>query len=209
MDRTEDHASAHDPNLLAAYAEGRLDDGERRLMTGHLAGCGECRAVLAMLARSSAAVTAPPRRSAVPVWMAVAATVVLAVLGVRRTEGPATPSTTVPASTVPSVVPATSAPVSPTTDARPPATPDPMLDPDLLVKRGVAQRRVAGKTFRRSAGQWLDAEFDPTGTLPSVAIAGREARDAAVQRLPALAPYAALGDRVVVVLDGTVYRFTP
>ena len=31
----------------------------------------------------------------------------------------------------------------------------------------------------------------------------------AIERLPALGPYAGLGDRVVVVVDGTVYRFAP
>jgi hypothetical protein len=84
-----------------------------------------------------------------------------------------------------------------------------MLDPGLLVKRGAAQRHADGKSFRLVAGEWVDMGFDSTAPLPTMLIKGPDARAALVQRLPALGPYAGLGDRVVVVFEGTVYRFAP
>jgi hypothetical protein len=38
---------------------------------------------------------------------------------------------------------------------------------------------------------------------------GPDQRSSLLSRLPALAPYAALGERVLVVYEGTVYRFRP
>jgi hypothetical protein len=74
------------------------------------------------------------------------------------------------------------------------------------VLRGT-QRRVAGKTFRFTFGEWIDADFDVSARLPEVTVSSAEERAALLARLPALAPYAALGDRVRVVHDGAVYRF--
>ena len=45
-----------------------------------------------------------------------------------------------------------------------------------------------------------------TAGLPEVDIGGPDERRRILSRLPALAPYFALGDRVVVVFEGTVYR---
>ena len=150
-----------------------------------------------------------------PVWLALAATVILATFAVRRLDGPiagggeerpasvvrggalASPTPLSPRSTVVEASPRARAPVG-----------DPMLDPDTLVKRG-AVRRAGGKTFRLVAGEWVDTGFDSTASLPTMLIQGPDERAAVVQRLPALRPYAALGDRVVVVFEGTVYRFTP
>lgn len=213
MDRTAAPvATPHDPGLLAAYVEGRLDDDERRVMTVHLASCRDCRQALAMLARAPGVrAQATSRRLAVarPIGLGIAATVILATLAVRRTDAPTpageagTPPASVgasPATTVPRPAPpATTVPAA-----------DPMLDPGLLVKRGAPPpRHVGGKRFRLVAGEWVDASFDSAASVPTTLIEGPAARAAALQRLPALAPYAALGERVVVVLDGTVYRFAP
>jgi hypothetical protein len=152
-------------------------------------------------------------RVASPAWLAVAATIVLAILVVRRTDGPvpldpppALPSSAASPAVQPIAPPAAAVESSP---RAPVSAPDPMLDPGLLVKRGTAQREVGGKTFRLRAGEWVDADFDSAAPLPTTLIKGPADRAAAVERLPALGPYAGLGDRVVVVVDGTVYRFTP
>lgn len=215
MDQTGDSTSAHDPGLLAAYVEGRLDDEERRALTAHLAACAHCREALAMLARAPGIATAaaPRRPIGAPVWLAVAATVVLATVVARRTdrtvEGPVSgPGSTVSGVTAPSLAPPAPSPAEPAPPAAFPAH-DPLQDPALLVKRGVAQRQVDGKTFRLRAGEWVDTAFRSTASLPTVLVTGPGERAAIVRRIPALAPYAALGDRVVVVLDGTVYRFAP
>jgi anti-sigma factor RsiW len=215
MDRTaEPVTSAHDPGLLAAYVEGRLDDDERRAMTEHLASCTECRQALAMMARAPGVrPQATGRRLATPspIWLGLAATVVLATLAVRRTDAPVPVGEVRPPS-IAAVSPAPTAPrpevltATPTTSSRPA---DPMLDPGLLVKRGASQRHVGARTFRLVAGEWVDVGFDPAVSLPTTLIKGPAERDATVKRLPALQPYAALGDRVIVVLDGVVYRFTP
>jgi hypothetical protein len=79
-------------------------------------------------------------------------------------------------------------------------------DERLLVLRG-AQRRVAGKRFRLVSGEWIDADFDSAHFLPEVNVSSADERAALLARLPALTPYAALGERVLVVHEGTVYRF--
>lgn len=215
MDRTEDLTSLHDPGLLAAYVEGRLDEGERRALTVHLGACADCRQALAMLARAPGVLPVTARRHLVasPVWLALAATVILATLAVRRLDGPIAggveerPGGSVPIS---SATPPASPPaiVGASPRAIVPAA-DPMLDPELLVKRGAPLRHAGGKSFRLVAGEWVDTGFDPIAPLPTLRIQGPGERAAVVQRLPALAPYAGVGDRVVVVFEGTVYRFTP
>jgi len=42
-----------------------------------------------------------------------------------------------------------------------------------------------------------------------VVIRGADERSALLARIPELTPFTELGDRVVVVWDGTVYRFEP
>lgn len=210
--------SPHDPGLLAAYVEGRLDDEERRALTVHLGACADCRQALAMLARGAAdlSLAAKGRPAVSPVWLALAATVILATFAVRRLDGPIAGGVEEgPASAGGSVAFSTATPPAPhpaIVEASPrgsvPAD-DPMLDPGLLVKRGAVQRHAGGKSFRLLAGEWVDTGFDSTASLPTMLIQGPDERAAVVQRLPALGPYAALGDRVVVVFEGTVYRFTP
>jgi hypothetical protein len=66
---------------------------------------------------------------------------------------------------------------------------------------------VAGKTFRLVFGEWVDADFDSAALLPELSVSTPEERSALLARIPALAPYAALGERVRVVHEGAVYRF--
>jgi putative zinc finger protein len=216
MDQAEEpFTSPHDPGLLAAYVEGRLDAGERRAMTVHLGACADCRQALAMLARAPGVLplAAKPRLVARPVWLALAATVLLATYAVRRLDGPiATGVEPGPspmggvASSVATPPPSHPATAEPSPGSSVPAN-GPMLDPGLLVKRGL--RQAGGRSFRLLAGEWVDTGFDSKASLPTVLIKGPAERAAAVQRQPALGPYAALGDRVVVVFEGTVYRFAP
>jgi hypothetical protein len=199
-------ADEHEPdlNLLAAHLEDRLDGPERDSLVEHLAGCAECRETLAMLARGAdllprpvSAASASPRRWRVPViaWLPLAATLVVAVATLTRLDW-WTPSDE---GRPPAVAPASPAPTRVTAGPAPSALPSAPersqtspagLSERVLVLRG-AQRRVAGKSFRLVFGEWI-AE-----------------RSELVARSPALAPYAELGERVLVVHDGTVYRLGP
>ncbi len=74
-------------------------------------------------------------------------------------------------------------------------------------KRSDAIRRVAGKTFYLRDGVWTDSEFDPDSRLPEVALSfGGEEYFAALKQNPKLGSYFSLGERVVVVFEGRVYR---
>ena len=216
MDQPEEPVtSPHDPSLLAAYVEGRLDAEERRAMTVHLGACSDCRQVVAMLARANAVVpfAAKPRRVVRPVWLALAATVLLATFAIRRLDGPIAPNVAQgPAPGVGGVAPPSTpaaTPASAEPGPRGSLTPsDPMQDPALLVKRG-GLRQAGGKSFRLVAGEWVDTAFDAAASLPTVLVAGPDEGADAVERMPALRPYAEIGPRVVVVFEGTVYRFGP
>jgi hypothetical protein len=178
------HDPQHDPGLLAALAEGRLEGEERARVVAHVADCLECRRTLAALGSAMADGTLPQAtRLAVPararwarpqVWLPIAASVLIASFawfqyaGVRESAN----------------------------------------GEDLLVKRS-AGRAVAGKTFRMTGGEWIDTSFDLSTALPTVIVRGGEERSVLLQRIPELAPYAELGDRVTVVWQDTVYRFEP
>jgi Ca-activated chloride channel family protein len=70
-----------------------------------------------------------------------------------------------------------------------------------------AMRSAGSKTFYLRGGVWTDAEFKETARLPETALEfGSEAYFALLKREPRLAEFFALGERVVVVLDGRVYR---
>ena len=205
--------SPHDINLLAAHLEDRLDEQEKKGLLEHLAVCPECRATLAMLAREADLLPRPvgvgpaSRVSRWPlpvrVWLPLAATLVVAVAALTRLGGWAPPDEGHMA------VPSPKANASPT----PPASSAPAGDRGarprearVPILRG-AERKVAGKTFRLVFGEWIDTEFDPAAALPSVDVKTSEESSALLARIPALAPYAALGERVLVVHQGTVYRF--
>ena len=212
MNRSGDSESTHDPGLLAAYVEDRLDGAERSEFTLHLAACAECRQALAMMARAPGLRPAavPARTISPPVWLAIAAAVILATVAVRRAGGPAPVDVAArpPAQDVSPIA----APSAPAVVEAPPAaipTGGPRLDPGLLVKRGGGPRTIGGRSFRLREGEWVDTAFDSAASLPVVRVVGSAERAAIVEKVPALAPYLALGERVVVVVDGTAYRFSP
>jgi Ca-activated chloride channel homolog len=68
-------------------------------------------------------------------------------------------------------------------------------------------KRVGGKTFYMREGAWVDSEFKPESKLPETAIEfGGEEYFALIKREPQLARFFALGERVLVVYQGRVYR---
>ncbi len=70
-----------------------------------------------------------------------------------------------------------------------------------------AVRSVGGKTFYLREGVWTDAEFKTDARLPETVLEfGSEAYFALLRREPRLAEFFSLGERVVVVLDGRIYR---
>ena len=70
-----------------------------------------------------------------------------------------------------------------------------------------ARRRVGSKTFYLRDGVWTDAEFREDALLPETTLTfGDEAYFDLIKREPQLARFFALGERVVVVFKGRVYR---
>ncbi|MBC7910600.1 MAG: VWA domain-containing protein [Pyrinomonadaceae bacterium] len=70
-----------------------------------------------------------------------------------------------------------------------------------------AVRSVGGKTFYQSDGVWTDADFKADARMPETVLTfGSEEYFALLKREPRLGEYFSLGERVVVVLDGRVYR---
>jgi Ca-activated chloride channel family protein len=68
-------------------------------------------------------------------------------------------------------------------------------------------RKVADKTFYLREGVWTDADFKPEAKLPETALAfGSDAYFDLLKRERKLADFFALGERVVVVYKGRVYR---
>lgn len=205
----------HDLNALAAHLEGRLEGEERQRTIDHLSTCLECRETAALLARSWDAVGVQPGDRAVrrPVsvmahrwWLGLAAAAVVGTAAAVRLLPTALPVVD-PVSTQPSA-PASSPAEVPRT--MPPSAPPSAtaLDESLLPTRGGA-KRIADKTFRLVRGEWIDVSFEPAAGLPVVDVTGPDERRRMLARLPGLAPYLALGDRVVVVFEGRLYRVQP
>ena len=68
-------------------------------------------------------------------------------------------------------------------------------------------KHVAGKTFYQLDGVWTDSEFKRDAGLPETAVSfGSEEYFALLKRLPKLGSYLSLGEQVVVVFEGRVYR---
>ena len=68
-------------------------------------------------------------------------------------------------------------------------------------------QRAAGKTFYLVNGFWTDSEFKAESRLPETVVKfGSDEYFALVKQYPGLGSYFALGDRVVVVFEGRVYR---
>lgn len=68
-------------------------------------------------------------------------------------------------------------------------------------------RNVGNKTFYLRDGVWTDAEFNAEARKPETTLTfGSDEYFALLQREPRLAKYFSLGERVVVVYGGRVYR---
>ncbi|HEV8371173.1 MAG TPA: VIT and VWA domain-containing protein [Pyrinomonadaceae bacterium] len=68
-------------------------------------------------------------------------------------------------------------------------------------------RRMASKTFYLRDGVWTDSELKPDANLPETTLTfGSEAYFQLLKQKPKLAEYFSLGERVVVVFEGRVYR---
>jgi hypothetical protein len=183
---------SHDLDALAAFAEGRLEGGDRQRVMAHVADCVECRRTLAQLGRALTDGTLQPgsdhpashgQWARARVWLPIAASVLVGVFAwFLLTTQPETPAGGDSAT--------------------------PVSEDELLRKRG-AGRVIAGKTFRIEGGEWVDKDYDPSRALPVVPVRGSAERSALIARVPGLAPFTELGDRVLVVWDGTVYRFEP
>ena len=78
----------------------------------------------------------------------------------------------------------------------------------IVVTGGAATvQRVGTRTFHLRGGVWTDTEITNRARLPETVVTfGSEEYYALIQRLPALAPYFALGERVAVIHDGRIYR---
>ena len=73
--------------------------------------------------------------------------------------------------------------------------------------RSDAVQRVGGKTFYLVDGVWTDSEFKVDAGLPETALSfGSDEYFAVLKQYPKLAGYFSLGERVVVVFEGRVYR---
>lgn len=81
---------------------------------------------------------------------------------------------------------------------------------EQIIIRNTAQNQFVGnKNFVNQGGVWIDAEFVETARLPEVSI--RFASDdyfKLIERERDMAQYLALGDQVVIVWKGKVYRIT-
>src|ERR1043165_5043408 len=70
-----------------------------------------------------------------------------------------------------------------------------------------AVRRVEAKTFYLIEGVWTDSEFKTEARLPETTLTfGSDEYFALLKQYPKLASYFSLGERVVVVFEGRVYR---
>jgi Ca-activated chloride channel family protein len=70
-----------------------------------------------------------------------------------------------------------------------------------------AVRRVESKTFYLIDGVWTDSEFKAEARLPETTLTfGTDEYFALLKQYPKLASYFSLGERVVVVFEGRVYR---
>ncbi|HKP45264.1 MAG TPA: hypothetical protein VJT50_01580, partial [Pyrinomonadaceae bacterium] len=82
-------------------------------------------------------------------------------------------------------------------------------DTDRLEKdaQSAGTRVVGGKTFYLRDGVWTDAEFKPGSKMTETTVKfGSDEYFSLLKQKPRLAAFFSLGEQVVVVLDGTVYR---
>jgi hypothetical protein len=70
-----------------------------------------------------------------------------------------------------------------------------------------AVRRVAGKTFYLINGVWTDSEFKAESKLPETVVEfGSDEYFALLKQNSNLGSYFSLGERVIVILEGRVFR---
>jgi len=202
-----DHHESGEPDFeaLAACADDRVSNAERARAVEHLASCPRCRTIVAELVRSRT--TAQPSASWFSGALPLAASLTVALAGgtlywVMRDTGlrPAAPvaQPAEPLPGAPAAVPAPAleprpSPAAPSIQALPPDRP-----------RSGGPRVVGGKTFQLIAGEWVDTSYRLADALP---VADVQTNDD-LKSHPALEPFAELGPRFTVVVDGTVYRVT-
>jgi hypothetical protein len=205
----------HEPdfNALTAFVERRLDETERSRVVTHLATCRQCRDVVAALASASpetVPVSVPAWRRMTGLWSLAAMLVVVVIVGVISSRQgiivPAPPGNEPGLPAAPQVPRETTSP-TPQTDSAPATLPQPASRPEDLGRVRGNERKVGEKTFRFVSGEWIDASYDPQLLLPVVEATTPAEREALLRRVPNLKPFAALRGRVLVILDGTVYRF--
>ncbi len=95
------------------------------------------------------------------------------------------------------------------TNARAVASEDKDDKEQILIRNTINSQFVANKNFTNSSGVWVDSEFDAASKLPEVSI--KFASDEyfkLVEKERELGKYLALGEQVVVVWKGRVYRIT-
>lgn len=79
-----------------------------------------------------------------------------------------------------------------------------VLDKDMASS---AIKNVGGKTFYLRTGVWTDSEFQDTSKLPATTVKfGSEDYFALLKREPRLGQFFALGEQVIVVFEGRVYK---
>lgn len=227
MDRME-HL---DPTTLAAYQDYGLVPAERARAHAHLAECAECRDRLGAQVRAAAGreganvagvIGARPDRGIRREHLAAAAIGAL-LLGTglwwaldraapERVAAPplrdAAPLTPGPAAQPADEEVVVSAPGARRGADDPAVRPPDQngVEPELLALRGGA-REIDGKTFRLRGDEWVDDAWTaPPGRPPITLVRGTDAWRAALAERPALARYAEVGPRVIVVLDSFAFR---
>lgn len=212
-------AEDHDTNLLAAYLEGQLSEDERSRVVSHLARCRQCRETLAMYAQGTAdgqraptvSGRSPIRWKDLRVWLPIAAVIAvstgaaISVLRLTERADRGAANTQAPVSDTPRETPPPAPVPSPEPREAVPAPDETRADAGLDARRS-GERRVGAKTFRLVAGEWVDTQYDPLDLLPMVEAASAGERAALYERVPALRRYAGIGNRVLVVHEGSVYR---
>jgi len=200
-----------DFDTLGAYLEGSLEPPERVRVEEHLSQCRECRSTIALFVRARAVPRRPARAAT---WLAAAAGILLATaVGVRVASKASPPTPPEPSPAEPPS--ATSGPPGPPAAAETAVPTEPAaVAPSVVAApeeplevRRAGQKTVGDKSFRLIAGEWVDRDYDPDADLETVTVAGADRRRELLSRLPALVRFASIGDRVLVVYEGKVYRF--
>jgi Ca-activated chloride channel family protein len=70
-------------------------------------------------------------------------------------------------------------------------------------------RQVGNRAFVLRGGTWMDTGFDPAVMSPEQVTFGGDRYFALLAKHPEVAPYLALGENVIVVLEGTAYAIGP